>query len=79
MLFRSHTAEDAVVPVYSSLSYAASLSEYKIPFELRIFPEGQHGVATCDEQTLDDYKRCYPYDKAWIKEAIDWLKYMDKA
>ena len=74
-----HTASDTIVPVYSSLVYANALSEYKIPFELRIFPEGQHGVATCDEKTLDDFKRCYPYDKVWIKEAIDWLKYMNKA
>ncbi|MBE6787369.1 MAG: alpha/beta hydrolase [Ruminococcaceae bacterium] len=74
-----HTASDTVVPVYSSLMYANSLSEYNIPFELRIFPEGQHGVATCDAQTLDDYKPCYPYDRVWIKEAIDWLKYMNLA
>ncbi len=74
-----HTACDAVVPVYSSLMYANSLSEYKIPFELRVFPEGQHGVATCDALTLNDFKKCYPYDRAWFKEAIDWLKYMDKA
>ncbi len=74
-----HTASDGVVPVYSSLAYANALSEHKIPFELRVFPEGQHGVATCDEQTLDDYKRCYPHDRVWIKEAIDWLKYMNLA
>ena len=77
--FLWHTASDAVVPVYSSLAYAAALAERKIPFELRVFPEGQHGVATCDVQTLDDQKRCYPYDRAWIKEAIDWLKYMNLA
>ena len=74
-----HTASDVVVPVYSSLAYANALSEYKIPFELRVFPEGQHGVATCDEQTLDDFKPCYPYDRVWLKEAIDWLKYMKLA
>lgn len=77
--FLWHTASDAVVPVYSSLSYANALAEHKIPFELRVFPEGQHGVATCDVQTLDDQKKCYPYDRVWIKEAIDWLKYMNLA
>ena len=72
-----HTAEDTCVPVYSSLAYANALSEHRIPFELRIFPEGQHGVATCDVQTLDDEKRSYGYDRAWINEAIAWLKYMN--
>ncbi len=74
-----HTASDTIVPVYSSLVYAQALSEYNIPFELRVFPEGQHGVATCDEKTLDDFKPCYPYNRVWFKEAVDWLKYMDKA
>ncbi len=77
--FLWHTAADGVVPVYSSLAYANALSEHKIPFELRVFPYGQHGVATCDEQTLDDSKLCYSYDKAWIKEALGWLKYMNLA
>lgn len=79
LAFLWHTASDSVVPVYSSLAYANALSEHKIPFELRVFPEGQHGAATCDKQTLDDEKRCYPYDRVWIKEAIDWLKYMNLA
>jgi len=77
--FLWHTASDGVVPVYSSLAYANALSEHKIPFELRVFPYGQHGVATCDQQTLDDDKPCYAYDKVWIKEALDWLKYMNLA
>lgn len=77
--FLWHTATDTCVPVYSSLAYANALSEHNISFELRIFPEGQHGVATCDSQTLDDYKRSYDYDKVWFKEASDWLKYMNLA
>lgn len=77
--FLWHTATDTCVPVYSSLAYANALSEHNISFELRIFPEGQHGVATCDSQTLDDYKPSYDYDKVWVKEASDWLKYMNLA
>lgn len=77
--FLWHTATDTCVPVYSSLAYANALSEHNISFELRIFPEGQHGVATCDSQTLDDYKPSYDYDKVWLKEASDWLKYMNLA
>jgi acetyl esterase/lipase len=77
--FLWHTATDTCVPVYSSLAYANALSEHNVSFELRIFPEGQHGVATCDSQTLDDYKRFYDYDKVWIKETVDWLRYMNLA
>lgn len=74
-----HTAEDACVPVYSSLAYANALSEYKIPFELRVFPEGYHGLSTCDAQTVDVLTPFCQYNRVWIKEVIDWLKYMNKA
>ncbi|MBR6533101.1 MAG: alpha/beta hydrolase [Clostridia bacterium] len=74
-----HTAEDDCVPVYSSLVYANALSEYKIPFELRIFPEGYHGLATCDKKTIDNIEPFCVYNRDWIKDAVNWLKYMDKA
>ncbi len=74
-----HTAEDGVVPVYSSLAYANALSEYKIPFELRVFPFGHHGLSTCDKRTIDNIIPAYEHNRVWIKEAIDWLKYMNIA
>ena len=75
--FLWHTSCDTCVPVYNSLCYANALSEHNIPFELHIFPQGQHGVATCDSQTLDDYKPCYDYDIVWFKEVSKWLKHIN--
>ncbi len=72
-----HTAEDDAVPVYSSLMYAKALSEYKIPFELRIFPKGWHGLATCDLQTMSSTDYVIDYNHAWIDEAKKWLKFMN--
>ena len=42
--FLWHTASDGAVPVENSLMLATALSEKKIPFELHIFPEGNHGL-----------------------------------
>ncbi|MBR4123402.1 MAG: alpha/beta hydrolase [Clostridia bacterium] len=73
-----HTAEDNAVPVRNSLEYANALSKYKIPFELRIYPYGEHGLATADLDT--NFEICDGVDRVqeWIPAAKSWLKLMFK-
>ena len=73
-----HTAEDTCVSVKISILYASALSEHKIPFELHIFPYGDHGLSTCDYETIDNPGAICEYDKVWIQESIKWLKLMLK-
>ena len=42
------TTADQVVPVMNSVSYAGALAKQGINFELHIYPEGEHGLSTCD-------------------------------
>ena len=49
-----HTAEDQAVPVKNSLVYATALADNKVPFSLRIYPYGVHGLSTVDHLTNDD-------------------------
>ena len=44
-VFLWHTAADSTVPVENSLVFAQKLSEYKVPFELHIYPFGVHGLS----------------------------------
>lgn len=46
--FLWHTASDGAVPVENSLLLAAALSEKKVPFELHIFPKGNHGLGLAE-------------------------------
>ncbi len=46
--FLWHTAEDSCVPVHSSLSMAEALRKFRIPFELHVFPHGDHGLGLAD-------------------------------
>ena len=73
--FLWHTAADAAVPVECSLLYAQALSAHKVPFELHIYPYGQHGLAMADETV---YEEALPPEKAhvhkWIYDAKAWLK-----
>lgn len=48
--FLWHTAQDASVPAINSMFYAAALQKCGVPYELHIFPFGQHGKALA----LDD-------------------------
>ena len=40
-----HTAEDTCVPAMNSLLFAEALAKNKIPFEVRIFKDGPHGMS----------------------------------
>jgi len=67
--FLWHTASDGLVPVENSLKMAMKLSAAKVPFEMHIFPEGEHGLSVCtDEVNSPD-----PYVARWVELSIVWL------
>ena len=69
-----HTAEDTCVPVQNTLLFTAALAKYKIPFEMRIFPKGPHGLARSDWETERIGSASYPEVQQWLDEAIAWTK-----
>lgn len=73
--FLWHTAADQGVPVECSLLYSMQLSAHKVPFELHVYPYGQHGLATADGSV---YEEELPPEKAhvhqWIRDVKAWLK-----
>lgn len=73
-----HTAEDTCVPVANSLMYAEALTRHKVPVELHIYPFGNHGLSTCDKETIDDVTDIISYDNAWLTSVKKWLKLIFK-
>ena len=70
-----HTAEDNAVPVQNSLLYAKALSDYKVPFEMHIYPFGEHGLSTVDgvvyaEEKAPNVARAHK----WVEDVKTWLK-----
>ena len=63
--FLWHTASDTAVPAENSMLYAMALSEYKIPYELHIYPEGTHGQGLAVHD---------PYLHEWTHALERWLK-----
>ena len=48
-IFLWHTASDGLVPVENSCLMAMAMKQQGIPFELHIFPKGDHGLSLSDE------------------------------
>jgi len=44
-----HTWEDTAVPVENSLQFAGALRAAKVPFDLHIYQQGQHGIGLADK------------------------------
>lgn len=77
-VFLWHTAGDRDVPVENSLLFARALSSAHIPFELHIYPFGEHGLSLATDEVRQDEKGRLP-DKhvaGWINECAAWLHTM---
>lgn len=73
--FLWHTSEDNCVPVQNSLRYATALADHHVPFELRIFPYGYHGMSLCTRETLDgEITPGMQHAQCWVEESCRWLK-----
>ena len=72
--FLWHTATDDAVPVMNSLLYAGALSVHGVPFELRVYPFGNHGLATVDEHTNNGLDEKTAHAAEWLPAVKRWLK-----
>lgn len=62
------TSDDQAVPVENSLLFAAALREKGIPFEMHVYPHGQHGLGLATDT---------PHIATWTTLCAEWLKGMD--
>lgn len=65
------TSTDDCVPVKNALDYALALSAHGVDFELHVFEQGGHGLATGDavtngEHPNPDFAQWVPLCKAWL-------------
>lgn len=74
--FLWHTAEDHSAPVENSLMFAAALKRSGVPFELHIYPFGEHGLSLATDEVTEYEKGRLPDDHVagWIDECGAWLE-----
>lgn len=67
------TSEDSLVPVQHTLLIAKALADKKIPFEVHVFENGPHGLATSTQSTAA-LSNILPEVATWIPMCDTWLK-----
>lgn len=60
-----HTTQDQSVPVQNSLMFAHAYAQNKVPHELHIYPNGDHGLALAQD---------HPQAHTWTTLCATWLK-----
>lgn len=78
--FLWHTASDHTVPVQNSLLFAAQLAQHQIPFELHIYPYGEHGLSLATKETEEPAKKRYAdsHVAGWFWQCMEWLKLIER-
>ena len=69
-----HTWDDGCVPVENALLMATALREKDIPFELHVYPHGQHGLSLANENVYGKWDHACDEVQSWIGMAIRWMK-----
>lgn len=63
--------DDGLVPLTSSLKLASALDDKRIPYEMHLFSEGNHGFATADYVTCEGMYENSAHQ--WISLCRAWL------
>lgn len=69
--FLWHTSKDNAVSVDNTLLMASALNRQKIPFEVHIYPFGDHGYGYPDEYGKRGEDS---HIATWMKLSIEWIK-----
>ena len=59
------TAEDPVVPAENAMRFALACARHKVPYELHVYPQGWHGLSTCNRELCGD--------EPYLKKNGQWL------
>lgn len=67
------TAEDRLVPVQHAIRMAHALADKKVPFELHVFEQGDHGLSTGTQAAAIAKTQLNPDVAKWTELAGAWL------
>ena len=68
------TADDTCVPAENALVFACAYKKYNIPFELHIFPSGNHGLALATAETTTSNHGINVSAAQWLNLTDLWFK-----
>lgn len=62
----THPAQVQEMAATFDLLYGAALAKHHIPFEMHIYPEGDHGLAVCSSVCIDSMTDEIAYAAQWV-------------
>lgn len=68
------TSEDSLVPVQHTILMAKALADQKIPFEVHIYENGPHGLATSTQSSASALSNIRSDVATWLPMCDTWLK-----
>ncbi len=71
--FLWHTATDGLVPAENSTRFASALVAARVPCELHLFEQGDHGLSLADESTAELPEQIVPRVQPWIRMCQEFL------
>ena len=76
--FLWHTSADQSVPVENSLMFATALKRSGVPFELHVYPFGEHGLSLATAEVQEPEKQREPdaHVAGWVRECGEWIGQM---
>ena len=76
--FLWHTSTDRSVPVENSLMFATALRRCGVPFELHVYPFGEHGLSLATEEVKQPENDRLPdaHVAGWVRECGEWIGQM---
>lgn len=72
--FMWHTSKDNLVYAENSLVFALELAKNKVPYELHVFQDGEHGLSLANETTANNKEQINVDCEIWFDLAAKWLK-----
>jgi dipeptidyl aminopeptidase/acylaminoacyl peptidase len=64
------TAEDACVPPDNSLRFALALDKKGVPYELHVYPKGQHGLSTAKPEINLNLPKEIQRASKWLDDCV---------
>ena len=68
------TAEDNCVPPENTLLYALALDRNKIPYELHVYPQGNHGSSDCDWEVNPSCAEYLRKNAGWLGDCARFFR-----
>ena len=67
------TAKDNIVPPENSIRYVTALNREGVDYEFHIYPLGEHGLSTGNEE-ICSYMKEIPNVSGWVKACADFFR-----